>query len=74
MAVETNKVSTRMQLKLKTGVNEGGKDIIKNKTYSGVKVSADDQSIYDVANVLGGLQDYELAEIHKLEDVVLVDL
>lgn len=74
MAVDANVVSSRMQLKLKTGVNESGKDIIRTKTYSNVKVSTENQSIYGVANQLAGLQNYPLEEIHRVDDVLLINL
>ncbi|HHT51321.1 MAG TPA: DUF1659 domain-containing protein [Eubacteriaceae bacterium] len=73
MAIEEYAFSTRLQLKLLTGFDEEGKEIFRTKTYSNVKPSAENQSIYDVANTLAGLQKYELEEIHRVEDVILLN-
>lgn len=71
MAVEANIVSCKMQLKLNTGLDENGKEIIKTKTYSNVKSDAQDQGIYDVGSSLAALQDHALEEIHRVNDMVL---
>lgn len=72
--VEKNTVSTKLQLRLKTGLNEEGKEIVRTKTYSNVKASAEDQEVYDVATILSGLQEHDLKEVHRVDDVVLINI
>lgn len=74
MAVEANTVDTRMQLKLNTGVDQEGNPVIRTKSYSRVKPAAEDQAIYDVGNSLAGLQDHLLEEVHRVNDVVLINI
>ncbi len=71
MAVEANIANCKMQLKLNTGLDENGKEIIKTKTYSNVKSDAQDQGIYDVGSSLAELQDHALEEIHRVNDMIL---
>lgn len=72
--IEENAISTKMQLRLNTGLDGEGKEILRTKTYSNVKTSAENQAIYDVASSMAGLQEHELKEIHKVDDVVLVSV
>lgn len=63
-----------MQLRLNTGMDQEGKPIIRTKSYSRVKPTAEDQAIYDVANSLAGLQEYPLETIHRVNDIVLINI
>jgi hypothetical protein len=74
MAIEEYAVSTRMQLRLNTGLDGDGKEILRTKTYSNVKSSSENQAVYDVASSLAGLQEHELKEVHRVDDVVLVNV
>lgn len=74
MAVEANTLSTRMQLKYIDGVDVDGNNIIKTKSYSNVKADATDQSIYDIASAMSALQTKTLEGVHKVMDVVLIDV
>lgn len=74
MAVEANIANCKMQLKLNTGLDENGKEIIKTKTYSNVKSDAQDQGIYDVGSSLAELQDHALEEIHRVNDMILTNI
>jgi hypothetical protein len=49
MAVQTTLVNTGLSLRYKTGIDQNGKDIIKAKKFSNVKVTAVNQNLYDVA-------------------------
>lgn len=74
MAIETNIVSTRMQLKLNTGLDQEGKEIIRTKTYSNVKAEADNQNIFDVASSLASLQEHGLHQVHRVDDIILTKI
>lgn len=73
MAVITNFQSKKVQIKYMTGVTPEGKDIVKTKTYSGVKSDATDQDIYDVAGTIIGLQNYTAQEVRKAESYELTE-
>lgn len=67
MATST-KVQTSLVLKFKTGVNKAGKDIIKEQSFSGVKVNAVDDDIYAVADSIGNLLQYPVVQILKSDE------
>lgn len=67
MATST-KVHTSLVLKFKTGINKAGKDIIKEQSFSGVKVSAIDDDIYAVANSIENLLKYPVVQILKADE------
>ncbi|MFZ7133063.1 MAG: DUF1659 domain-containing protein [Eubacteriales bacterium] len=74
MAIEANTLSTRMQLKLVDGVDDQGNDIIRTKTYSNVNADATDEDFYDIAEAISALQTKNLAGVHKVVDVVLIEV
>ena len=45
--------------------------IVKSKTYSNLKHNANNQDVYDVAEALMGLQEYEILEIAKIDNTTL---
>ncbi len=73
MAIEKYAYGAKLQLKLFVGLDGDGKEIFRTKTYSNVKPSAEDQAVYDVANTLADLQEHEVEEIHRVEDVILLN-
>ena len=74
MAVESNVFSSKMQLRYNYGVDEKGNPMIKAKTYANVTSEATDQAIYDVAAAIATLQSNTLEEVHKIQDVMLVNV
>jgi hypothetical protein len=73
MAVESTLYNSALTIKYKEGVDSTGKDIIKAKKYSNVKVSAIAQEIYDTAQALGPLMKYPINEILRSDDSTLVN-
>lgn len=65
MAVTSNKVVSAMTLKYKTGVNTSGKDVFKSQKFSTIKLDAADDNLYAVAQALGGLLNYPVAEVQR---------
>lgn len=59
-------------LKLDHGIDERGKNIYKNKSFSNVRDDASDANILNAANVLASLQDKVLAEVSMQERNVLI--
>jgi len=72
MAIVANKLSTALQLKVKTGTDERGNDIIATQTYRRVKINALDEDIYEVAQTLGGMESTPVISIVKAENFELV--
>lgn len=55
MAVNSVKLKSTLVIQYVDGVDKEGKDIIKSQRFNNVKVSATDENIYDVGNILGSL-------------------
>lgn len=72
MAIIANKADSKFKLVLNAGVDENNKAITKNKTFSNVKSNATNESVYNVATTLAGLQTYTLKNIVKYEEYDLV--
>jgi hypothetical protein len=72
MAITANKTETNLVIKYPEGVDLNGRDIIKSQKFSGVKTTALDQEIYDVANALGKLMPKPIVEIIKNDGNALV--
>lgn len=73
MAVTANKVSVALQLKVKTGVDEVGNDVLATQSYRRVKVNAADQDMYDVAATIGALESTPVMSVLKAESYELVN-
>jgi hypothetical protein len=74
MAVISNLSKTTLSLKYKEGLDEKGKDILKFKRFSNVKVFAADQDIYDVSAALSPLMKYPFEEVVRTDDNVLINV
>lgn len=72
MAVEAMVKGVKLQIKYLGQVVDGRQTYI-TKTYSKVKPGAPDQDIYDVAEVIAGLQTNAIYSISKTEDSELVE-
>ncbi|KNZ40231.1 DUF1659 domain-containing protein [Acetobacterium bakii] len=64
MALTTNPLGKKMQLRSNHGM-VGGKEKITARTYNDVRAAATDQDIYDVAQIIAGLQQPTLEEVIK---------
>lgn len=73
MAIVANQADSKFKLVLNAGMDENNKEIIKSKTYSNVKATASNESIFEVASALAELQEYTLTNIVKYEEYDLVD-
>ena len=70
MAVNEMKNQSSLRIKLDLGM-EDGRTKVKSKTFSSVKHDALSQNVYDVAESLMGLQEYEILEIAKIDNTTL---
>jgi len=74
MALRSNLTNTTLSLRYKEGVDATGKDIIKAKKFTNVKITAVDQDIYDTAAALSQLMRYPAADVLRSNDSVLINL
>jgi len=71
MAVQSIQIKSSLSLRYKEGVDSKGKDIIKTKKFSNIKVVADNQGLYDVAVAITPLMKYPIVEVLRSNDSVL---
>ena len=71
MAVREIKNTSSLRIKLDLGMVDG-RTKVKSKTFSSVKHDASAQNVYDVAQALMGLQEYQTIEIAKIDNTTLV--
>ena len=71
MAVKEAKNPSSLRIKLDLGM-EDGRTKVRSKTFSSVKHDASSQNVYDVAEALMGLQEYQTIEIAKIDNTTLV--
>ena len=64
--------SRKLKLELDGGMS-GDKEIRKSKTFSNVNLESEVEEIYEVGKALGGLQSFDLLNIKKLEEVILIE-
>lgn len=70
MAVNEMQNPSSLRIKLDLGMVDG-KTKVRSKTFSSVKPDASAQNIYDVAESLMELQEYETLEIAKIDNNTL---
>jgi hypothetical protein len=73
MALQNTLAQSAVTIRYKNGIDSTGKDIIKTKKFSNVKVTATDLNVYDTAAALAGLMEYELNDILRSNDCFLIN-
>ena len=73
MAVQSTQIKSALSLRYKEGVDANGKDIIKTKKISNIKIVADNQGLLDVATALSPLMKYPIVEILRSNDSKLIN-
>lgn len=73
MAVTSNRTDCNMVISYNEGVDKYGVDIVKSQKFSGVKTTALDQDIYDVAKALETLMPTALVEVVRNDENVLIN-
>lgn len=71
MAVNAVKEKTSMIISYKVGTDENGKDIIKNQSFSNVKVTSTEDDVYSVASLFSPLLQFPILSIEKQDREVL---
>jgi hypothetical protein len=73
MAIQSTLVNTALSIRFKSGIDEAGRDVIKAKKYSNVKVTAAPEDLLFIGTALGNLMKYELVEVQRSDDSVLLN-
>ena len=71
MAVNESKNPSSLKIKLDLGMVDG-KTKVRSKTFSNLKHDADAQNVYDVAEGLMALQEYDVLETIKIDNTTLL--
>ena len=71
MAVNESKNPSSLKIKLDLGMVDG-KTKVRSKTFSKLKHDADAQNVYDVAESLMSLQEYDVLETIKIDNTTLL--
>ena len=74
MAVQSTLAKSALSLKYKEGVDTNGKDIIRTKKFSNIKVTAADQDIFDISDAFTSLMLYPVSEVLRSDDCLLADV
>ena len=74
MAVNKVLSSTSLSIEVQSGTDAGGLPVFKKKSFSGIKLDAADQNIYDVAVAISGVinntvRDYYVNNTSKLTSI-----
>lgn len=70
MAVIGIKEKTSLRLELDNGIVDGNQRVM-SKTFSKIKTDAEDQDLHEAAIVLGSLQNKEVLNIRRIEEILL---
>jgi hypothetical protein len=73
MAVSSNPLGGRLQLRLIVGMDDKGNHIYRTRSYANVKPAATDQAVYDVGSALANLQEHDLEEVRRVSESVLIE-
>ncbi|HHU33110.1 MAG: DUF1659 domain-containing protein [Zhaonellaceae bacterium] len=66
MAVIATPIQSSLRLVVQTGTDNDGNPVYRNRSYNRVKPEAPDADVYDVANVLAGLQSNPLFAVQRV--------
>lgn len=72
MAIDNQKLSTSLIIKLDAGVNENGRQINKTFTLKKIKPDAVDQDVYDVGSLLAEIIKLPASEISRQDLSALI--
>ena len=73
MAVNRVPGGSLLRMVLQTGTDAQGNPVYRNRSLRSVKPDAADQDLYDVAQVLAGLQEYPLNGVSRIDGGQLIE-
>lgn len=65
MAVKSIVVGSTMFLKIKTGLDENGKDMIKKQAFGKLTLDAKDEDIFEISEAIKGVCEYPIVDTRK---------
>lgn len=71
MAVQATKIKSDLVLRVITGQDEEGEDVLRTKTFSKVKTDATDQNVFDVANGIAAVLAHPVFEVKRVDSDLL---
>lgn len=71
MAVNIEKTKVSLRLQLENGVDEKGNPKYQQKSFSNVRLEAEDEDLHIVGTLLGGLFKKDLDSIKKVEESII---
>ncbi|ELK44585.1 DUF1659 domain-containing protein [Halobacillus sp. BAB-2008] len=74
MAVEANKLDTRLQLSFEAGRDPEGNVIVARKSFNNIKLTATDEQLYLVSQALAPLQNRLMFQVERTDQTVLIDV
>lgn len=72
MAVNSVKLKSTLVIQCIMGVDKDGKDIIKNQRFNNIKVTATDDNIYNVGNLLEKLLSVPVVAVLKEDKTKII--
>lgn len=72
MAAVLTKLSSDLVIVSQTGVDAGGKEILKKSTLGKLTATAANQDVLDVVMGIENVQNYPIREIEKLDHSVII--
>lgn len=73
MAAVLTKLSSDLVIVSQTGVDEGGKEILKKTTLGKLAATAVEQDVFDVVEGIGTVLTYPISEIQRLDHNVITN-
>lgn len=71
MAVAKVPQSSRLTMKVQTGVSASGSPVYRQRSFNNLKPAASDSDVYAVGQALAGLQIHTLASVTRVDDATL---
>ncbi len=71
MPVDVIPVTSRLQLRLNTGLDENLNPIFRTRSFSNVKTGADNEELFELAQEIGSLQVHTIDSVRRLDEVEL---
>lgn len=65
MAVVKTPQSTKLVIKVQTGVNTSGNPVYRLRSYTNIKTAAADADIYAIGQAMGSVQKYAVTEVSR---------
>lgn len=73
MAIVKIPQAARLQIKVQTGINASGAPVYRVRSLQNLKTTADDASVYAVAQGFASLQQHTLTTISRQDDASIVE-